>query len=104
MFGPIPAWGFYCRHARNIKLQEIDLTLQNPDKRSAFLFEDVEKLKVTSVDAERSEGAAALMHFRDAKKVVLSGCDLPKDLSTLIDVPADQKNEIQMIYNYRYEK
>jgi hypothetical protein len=104
MFGPIPAWGFYCRHAKNIKLQEINLTLQNPDKRSAFIFEDVEKLKLTSVDADKSTGGASVMHFKDAKKVVVSGCDLPKDLSTLIDVSATQKNEIKLIYNYSLQK
>ena len=102
MFGPIPAYGFYCRHAKNLKLLEINFSLLNPDKRSAFIFEDVEKLNISGVEAERSAGAASVMHFKDARKVVISGCELPKDLSGYIEVPAGQKNEIQMIGNYSF--
>jgi hypothetical protein len=104
MFGPIPAYGIYCRHVKNIKLQEIDFSLLNPDKRSAFIFEEVEKLKISGVKAARSAGAASVMHFKDARKVIVTGCELPKDLSGYIEVPAGQKNEIQMIYNYSFKR
>jgi polygalacturonase len=99
MFGPIPSWGFYCRHAKNLKLQEIDLTLNHPDKRSAFIFEDVTRLKIAGANAERGEGAPAVMRFKDIKQVTISGCMIPKDKSVFIDVPVNQKNEIQLIDN-----
>jgi len=45
MFGPLPAFGFYFRHARNIKLRDIDLTTATPDPRPAIACEDVEALQ-----------------------------------------------------------
>jgi hypothetical protein len=99
MFGAIPSWGFYCRHAKNLRLESIDLTLDHPDKRSAFVFEDVTKLNIVAAAAERSEGAPSRLYFKDIKQVVISGCQIPKDKSVFIFVPATQKNEIHLIDN-----
>ena len=99
MFGPIPSWGFYVRHAKNLKLQDIDLTLDHPDKRSPFIFDDVTLLKLVGLVAQRVEGDPSVLHFKDAKQVVISGCLIPKNQSTFIEVPANQKNEIQLIGN-----
>ncbi len=100
MFGAIPSWGFYVRHVKNLKLEEIDLSLDRPEKRHAFIFEDVTQLKITGVEAQWHEGAPALLHFKDAKQVSISGCRIPQNPSAYIDVPANQKNEIQLIGNW----
>ena len=99
MFGPIPSWGFYVRHAKNLKLKDIDLTLDHPDKRSPFIFEDVTLLNLVGLEAKSSEGAPPVLRFKDVKQVMISGCLIPKNQSTFIEVPADQKNEIQLIGN-----
>ncbi len=99
MFGAIPAWGIYCRHAKNLRLESVDLTVDHPDKRSAFIFEDVAKLNIVDVAAERSEGASSLMYFKDIKQVVISRCQIPKNKSVFFNVPANQKNEIQLTGN-----
>lgn len=44
MFGELPSWGFYVRHARGITFRNIDLRLQDSDFRPAFVFDDVEQL------------------------------------------------------------
>ena len=99
MFGPIPSWGFYVRHAQNLKLQDIDLTLEHPDKRAAFIFEDVDQLGIDAVAASESKVAPGIFLFKDAKQVSIRGCLIPKDLSGFISVPENQKNEIQLIGN-----
>jgi len=104
MFGPIPTYGFYCRHVKNLKLQEIDLTLQKPDPRSAFHFEDVDRLKFTGIEAEKSKGANASLYFRDAKQVIISNCRIPGKLSDYLQTPPDQRNEILMTNNFQSDK
>jgi len=99
MFGAIPSWGFYVRHAKNLKLQDIDLTLEHPEKRNAFIFEDVAQLWIRAVTASRSEEAPAILHFKDVKQVVISDCPIPADPATFMTVPENQKNEIQLIGN-----
>lgn len=41
MFGILPSFGFYIRHARNISMNNIIVTIQQQDGRPAFLLDDV---------------------------------------------------------------
>ena len=49
MFGELPAWGFYIRHADNIKIKNMVLTCKGTDYRPAFIADDVNGLSLTSV-------------------------------------------------------
>jgi polygalacturonase len=49
MFGELPAWGFYVRHANGLGCKNIKLTLAQEDFRPAFIFDDVEHLKMEQV-------------------------------------------------------
>jgi polygalacturonase len=102
MFGNLPAYGFFCRHIRNLRLQWIDMTLENTDKRSAFVFDDVQKLDLESIDAQRSEGAATVIHFNEIKQVMIRGCSLPDDESIFFEAPANQRNEIRLVDNIQF--
>ncbi|MEO7121233.1 MAG: glycosyl hydrolase family 28 protein [Ginsengibacter sp.] len=58
MFGELPAWGFYVRHAKGIRFKNIKLTLSNQDFRPAFIFDDVDSLKmehITLPDQEKDQ-------------------------------------------------
>ncbi|OHB75836.1 MAG: hypothetical protein A2Z25_20855 [Planctomycetes bacterium RBG_16_55_9] len=41
MFGVLPAYGFYIRHAKNIKMNNIRVAIRQKDARSAFVLDDV---------------------------------------------------------------
>jgi len=45
MFGVLPAYGFYCRHARNITFDHVETSVARPDQRPALVSEDVEGLR-----------------------------------------------------------
>jgi hypothetical protein len=40
MFGILPAWGFFIRHAKGIELDGLDLSTMTPDQRPAFVVVD----------------------------------------------------------------
>jgi len=42
MFGVLPAYGIYCRHAKNVQLDHVQLTWEKPDARPPLVTEDVE--------------------------------------------------------------
>ena len=44
MFGPLPAWGFYCRHADGIKFENMTLQVEGEDFRPALVCDDVKNL------------------------------------------------------------
>ena len=41
-FGILPSWGAYIRHAKNIQLKNVNLTVRSPDHRQKIVVEDVE--------------------------------------------------------------
>src|SRR5258707_13359783 len=40
-FGPLPAHGFYIRHARRIELKDVEVRPMKPDQRPGFVLDDV---------------------------------------------------------------
>jgi hypothetical protein len=52
MFGELPAWGLYARHAQDITLENVVLRAATHDFRSALVFDDVQKATLDSVHIE----------------------------------------------------
>ncbi|WP_163407262.1 glycoside hydrolase family 28 protein [Flavobacterium ajazii] len=50
MFGELPSWGFYVRHANGIQMKNIRLALEKEDFRPAFVFDDVKELYMENID------------------------------------------------------
>ena len=50
MFHELPAWGFYVRHASNIRMKNVKLYLDEEDFRPAFVFDEVNGLKIEGLD------------------------------------------------------
>lgn len=46
MFGELPVWGFYVRHAKGLTMKNIQLSCQKEDFRTACAFDDVDGLKI----------------------------------------------------------
>jgi len=56
MFGySLPAYGLYIRHARNITLDNIRLSLLNPDIRVAIWLEDAHQIELRDLKADEKE-------------------------------------------------
>lgn len=49
MFGTLPAYGFYIRHARDIRMDGVSLTTDTADARPAIVQEDVEGLALAGI-------------------------------------------------------
>lgn len=50
MFGELPAWGLYVRHAEGITLRDFRVRIRKPDYRPAFVFDDVKGLKLEEIE------------------------------------------------------
>ena len=50
MFGELPSYGFYVRHVNGIQMKNIKLTLEETDFRPAFIFDDVQNLKMEAIE------------------------------------------------------
>jgi polygalacturonase len=59
MFGPLPAYGFYCRHVAGLKLRDVRLGTDQPDLRHAVVCDDVKDLVLDGLAVRPAAGAAA---------------------------------------------
>jgi polygalacturonase len=56
IFGVLPAYGFYVRHARNITMVKVDVGFAASDLRPAFVLEDVDNAVFTRCRADQVDG------------------------------------------------
>jgi len=57
MFGVIPAYGFYVRHARGITFDNVEVSFEKDDTRPAFMLDDVKDVGFFRTSAELLGGA-----------------------------------------------
>ena len=52
MFGKIPAYGFYIRHAKGIVFDNVEVSFANDDARPAFVLDDVKSVSFFRIKAQ----------------------------------------------------
>lgn len=68
MFGELPAWGFYVRHVEGIDFKNIRIKAKKPDYRPAFVFDDVDKLKIEDIEI-KGDTKSEKFHLRKVRNV-----------------------------------
>ncbi len=94
MFGTLPAYGFYLRHAKNITLENIQLKFLREDKRPALIADDVEQLEITGLQAAASSQAPELIRFINVKNGVISESRSQSSVPVFLSVYGDQSAKI----------
>ena len=56
MFGELPVYGFFIRHAKNVTVRNVDLTPITPDQRPAILLNDVQQIDFESIKTKKAAG------------------------------------------------
>ena len=74
MFGTLPAYGFFCRHATNLRLHNIDLAFDEDDQRPAIVCDDIRDLDLFGLRAEMSPKADCLIRLRGVQDALIRGC------------------------------
>ncbi len=66
MFGVLPAYGLYCRHASGLRLHNLDFAFDQDDARPAIIAEDVSDLDLFSL-AATSAATGSLVRLVDVR-------------------------------------
>ena len=56
MFGKIPAYGFYIRHAKGITFDNVEVSFESEDARPAFVLDDVSSASFFRIKAQTTPG------------------------------------------------
>jgi polygalacturonase len=57
MFGVLPVYGFFIRHARGITFESVEVSFEKDDARAAFLLDDVQNIEFFRTNAQLVAGA-----------------------------------------------
>ena len=74
MFGPLPAFGFFCRHVKNLNMKDTELTYFRDDLRPAIFCQDVDELILSDIKAQALVQSPAQLYFRRVKNARITDC------------------------------
>jgi hypothetical protein len=98
MFGPLPAYGLYCRHVHGLTLRNVDVRWAERDERPALVCDDVRNLRIDGFTGTCVTDGTPLMMFRDVQDALVRGCVAPPGVSAFLDVRSPASG-ISMIGN-----
>ena len=84
MFGVLPAYGFFCRHVRGLKLESVRLDTAQPERRPALICDDVKDMVVDGLDAVKAPGPLPLVRLAQVENVLFRGCTLRNPVDTFL--------------------
>lgn len=99
MFGTLPAYGFFCRHVKGIKFQNIRLKTSAPDYRHAIVFDDVDEAVIDSLDAPFVSGAAGMIQCTNSQNILIRNCRPPNPTELFLDLNGSQTRNILLLSN-----
>ncbi len=85
MFGELPAWGLYLRHAKDISIKKVSLRFIKDDFRAAIIADDVQALTMEQLSIP-SFKELPLMIFNNVKQYSLKELQLPVEETRAIKV------------------
>ena len=76
MFGVLPAWGFYCRHAEGIKFENVTLRVKGKDYRSALVCDDAKDILLDAFHVQ-SAGSEPVIVLNDVHGATIRDSEPP---------------------------
>ncbi len=74
MFGILPAYGWYCRHIRNLVFDNVAVSLARPDERPSLICEDVSRLRLAAWTAGPDLSNGPALWLKEVKEALVHGC------------------------------
>ena len=84
MFGELPAWGFYCRHAEGISFSNCTFRCAVRDYRSALVCDDVKGLQLDACHLLPA-GDEPVVLLNDVHNALLRACPPPDGATPFLD-------------------
>jgi hypothetical protein len=99
MFGLLPAYGLYCRHARNLILRDIEVSVATSDERPSLWCEDVGSLQLSGWQAGSRGKNNPVVRFEDVEDALISGCHGPQTSGAYLRVDGKRSARILLTGN-----
>jgi len=77
-FGDMPAFGFFIRHVRNIKMNHVELKLENDDFRPALILDDATGVNLNNLIVDKV-GEVPSVVLKNSGNILIKDCQPFKD-------------------------
>ena len=94
MYGALPAFGLYLRHARDVSMRNVELTVEHADSRPALVADDVAGLHVARLAGWRGASEAPLVWLNDVRGGLIEGGIAPEGAGTLLRVTGESTQRV----------
>jgi hypothetical protein len=85
-FGTLPAYAFYARNVRGLRLTNARFDVATPDERPAVVFDHVEDLAINGFSARGNPAAESMLRFTDTRDALLTSCRMISPCNAFLDV------------------
>jgi len=99
MFGRLPSYGFYVRHADRVRLRNIECITDLPDERPAIVCDDVDDVVLGGLDLSAPAGGAPLFDLRNTRRAFLTGMRSPVGVGVFAQVSGAASSGISIVGN-----
>jgi polygalacturonase len=104
MFGTLPSYGFFVRHAQNLLFDHLDLATATPDFRPALHCSDVESIEVSGLKSLGQGQGSPLICLEEARGALIHDCWVPDGAANVLQVYGAKSSNIQLYSNCRSVK
>jgi len=82
MFGALPAYGIFLRHASGVRLRNVRTRTVKPDPRPALVGDDVVEFELRDSSLAAT---GSVVRLRDARGVMIQGCRIPATAEAFVE-------------------
>jgi hypothetical protein len=99
MFGRLPGYGLYVRHAKGVQLRNAELIAERPDERPALVCDDVEDLTVDALRGTLAASREPFLALHNTRDAFIYNSQPPKQTSVFLRVSGDNSGRIVLAGN-----
>lgn len=94
-YGP-PAYGLYARNVKSLYLQNVRFDLENPDARSALIFDNVQDASINGLDIAGPHGEAPVILMLNSKDILMTAIRLISASKVFLQVEGSHSKAISL--------
>jgi hypothetical protein len=99
MYGDLPAFGLYLRHARDVTLRNVELAVDGADPRPALIVDDVAGLNLAGLTGGSGHEAGPVVWLNDVRGGVVQGSLAPQGVDVFLRVTGGNTRGIALVGN-----
>jgi hypothetical protein len=98
-FRDLPAYGLYCRHVEGLRIDQLDLTVDQPDVRPAVVLDDVRETDLRAIAATPPADGAPVFWLRSVRDGKLHGLRPRAGTKTLVRLSGADTARVRLVGN-----